>query len=171
MRNKRGRIRLMKNIVVTLIALVFFGGSPMTAFADEKKMVAFNITPDMHSRIHEVVKRHGVNLVEEYSLLNLSLMLYVFEKESDLKMLPSAFDGFDQSQIVSGSITMTPLKVSRTDGVSIPLRLVIMIREWSPETSDADFATGVVNAASAALIAGAKTEDYLAVLESLNSLK
>lgn len=123
------------------------------ASADEQKMMAFNISPEVHSSIQRVSQEHGVTISEAYGADDLGLLLYVLNSPGELAFLPGIFDFHDRSEFLESPYTWSNTRVTRPDGSTFEFVLMVAIRSLAPENwPDDTFDCGVVRGAAASLI-------------------
>lgn len=126
------------------------------ASADEQKMMAFNVSPQIQNSIHSISKKNDVEVSVADGLDDLGLLLYVLNSPSDLMFLPSIFDFHDRSGFLEGPATWSNTRVKGPDGAISNFVLMVAIRSLAPKDwSDETFDCGVARGAAASLIARA----------------
>ncbi len=121
--------------------------------ASEQKIIAFNISPEVHSSIQRISQDHGVTISKAYGADNLGLLLYVLNSPGELAFLPKIFDFHGRSDFLKSPYSWSNTKITRPDGSTFEFVLMVAIRSLAPEHwADDTFDCGVVRGAAASLI-------------------
>lgn len=142
----------MINYKALISVIGFYLGLGSAAFAEEQKLLTFNVGLDSLTKIFEIADSFDVPVGETYSPLAADVVVYVLNSKNEVSFLPSTFTG---SKLMNGPTTAfsaSKISVPTNAGAHFTFTMAIAIRDMAPELSNDEFDCNVVRLTTASLL-------------------